>query len=298
MIDIITAGKVLFNITDNTGRVRFSTFSSRSPSPVEGGERPDTNLIIIDPREQEKLIDDNPLEDMVRMWTAPLDGLIAIDAPVALFENKSSARLAYDKADGVKVAIQHNNVEISNITISAKDYSRKNFSARKQVSKGDRVYFRVQSNINGAYDQLSSNPIITYESKDLSLRDANGKQLYRFNASEDYVWTGTGIFLTPFTGAITWVGSYHQPKVSDMIWNVVIKNKVDTLYQSHAASDTSIIFNRNWQVNKGDVLEFKVISKSNVNWPAFDYTARIFYTSSSDAAVPAVQDNAGNYLIN
>ena len=57
---------------------------------------------------RDKLIDDNPLHDTFRRWTAPFDGDIAISGDVILEDTSSErAKEQYETADGVRVAIQH-----------------------------------------------------------------------------------------------------------------------------------------------------------------------------------------------
>lgn len=298
LIDIVNGGSVMFNTTKENSDVGFSAQSSNTHSGVNTGARPDTNLVIIDPKEQQKKIDDNPLNDIVRKWTAPADGTIRINAPVHLVEDTSINRKNYTKADGVRVAIQQNGSEIWSTLIDANDYAIKiPLPDSVEVKKGDRVYFRVQSNVDGAFDQVYWNPVITYTGKDTSLQDANRKPLYQFGAADDYIWTGSGVFAAPICGTIQWIGNYHQPKVSDTLWNLVIKNHTDTLFKAHTAADTTITFNQQWKVDSADKLEFRVFSKSNVAWPAIRYDANLFYTTSCDTAIK-VKDKNGNYYIN
>jgi co-chaperonin GroES (HSP10) len=73
----------------------------------------------------------------------------------------------YQKADGVRVAIQKGGNELWNKTIAKGDGS--SYAAAVSsvaVKRGDRIYFRVQSGSeetsNGSFDKVNWSPAITY----------------------------------------------------------------------------------------------------------------------------------------
>ncbi|MGN6541405.1 MAG: SpvB/TcaC N-terminal domain-containing protein, partial [Ginsengibacter sp.] len=164
LVDIVNNGTVFFNHLDGAGNPTFTTSSGDTPSPIRAGSGIDNSLVVNDSAALQKAIDDNPLHDVVKVWVAPFDGTVNINAPVALFQDTSATAKSYTAADGVRVAIQHKGTELWSSTISANDFTPKAPTGVNavQVQKGDRIYFRVQSIFNGAYDQVHWVPEITY----------------------------------------------------------------------------------------------------------------------------------------
>ncbi|HYH04339.1 MAG TPA: sugar-binding protein, partial [Bacillota bacterium] len=101
-----------------------------------------------------------PLVDAVRQWAAPKDGQVNLIAPVKLAEFDAAA---YPKADGVRVAIQHNDKEVWSKVIAATDHNIHNPGVLKlELKQGDYLYFRVGSINNGDADLVEWDPEIQY----------------------------------------------------------------------------------------------------------------------------------------
>src|SRR5438045_7992295 len=96
----------MFNRLDSNGDPTFSTDSNGTPNRLVTGGALDGTLITVDPNEIQKIKDQNPLLDAVRIWRAPFDGVIDVTAPMALIQDNSQARQIYTTADGVRVFIQ------------------------------------------------------------------------------------------------------------------------------------------------------------------------------------------------
>jgi RHS repeat-associated protein len=150
-------------------------------------------------------IEANPLVATIKKWEAPYSGHIYIDGNVSLIQDNSLARQSYQTADGVRVSIQQNSNSIidtvnhSNALMLCKriistktvgsqqvpDYdvhdlhdlsdpaNTNPLAGTITVQAGDRIYFRVQSLFDGAYDNVSWQPNITYLDKKLNPSDSN-----------------------------------------------------------------------------------------------------------------------------
>jgi RHS repeat-associated protein len=146
----------------------------------------------------------SPLVATIKKWEAPYTGNIRIDGNVALIQDTSDARASYKTADGVRVTIQQSSDQVID-TVNNKNYKilwRRDINTIPQdgvdpadflpdygqhdphdstqpyadskyfpldgtifVHAGDRLYFRVQSIYDGAYDRVSWNPQVTYVDK-------------------------------------------------------------------------------------------------------------------------------------
>ncbi len=110
--------------------------------------------------EQAEAIKNSPMEDIVRVWQAPKDGTVSVTGQVSLIAPTDDYDAdEYQKADGVRVAIQKGGNELWNKTIAKGDGS--SYAAAVSsvaVKRGDRIYFRVQSGSeetsNGSFDKV------------------------------------------------------------------------------------------------------------------------------------------------
>ena len=122
----------------------------------------------------------SPLVDIVRRWQAPFDGKVNVDATFNLIQISTPDRELYEFADGVRITVQHNEVELWSYIIYQDTYSSKKISDLTELLKdinvvaGDRIYFRVQSQYDGAYDVVKLDPVINYNDVDLASIDQNG----------------------------------------------------------------------------------------------------------------------------
>lgn len=163
LVDIVNKGVVYFNRLDDNGVPTFDASSAETECVVcEAGD------IDIELIEDEEAASFNPLHDVVKVWVAPFDGNITIDAPVNLGEDLSTEATA----DGVDVSIQHsttnadntyNATEIWTQSIDVGDFNTYTPNLTRTVKKGDRIYFRVQSVEDGNNDAVYWNQTITYD---------------------------------------------------------------------------------------------------------------------------------------
>jgi hypothetical protein len=156
------------------------------------------------------------------MWTAPQAGLIKLNAGVQLIQDTSAARQQYQHADGVRVAIQHNDTELWNTIIHSRRLHNKKTNCQFFASKQGRQAL-FQGSIKFQWRIRPGKLETGYyllRKKIPSAVDANNKPLFQFNAKKDYVWTGSGVITAPISGTIKWKGNYHQPQLSDTVWKL------------------------------------------------------------------------------
>lgn len=290
--DFIKNGIVRFGTVDTvTGEVTFTPNSSDSPSPIFAGAAP-TDAVTQTPEELAEAEGQHPLHDVVRMWRAPFTGTIDVIAPVNLIEDTSPER-AEAPADGVRVAVQLRNAELWSELIAADDYAVHNPTGVTGlfVTKGDRLFFRVGSNYNGAFDKVLWAPVVSYTSLNAALSDANGNSLYRFDAARDYVLASAQTATAPVTGVLRVSGNFVKPQTTDNVHLVVLKKSgliTDTVMQQRFDwnETANIDFSQaNINVNEHDEFMFRVVSSTTIDWPLIQWQPRMTYTSTTDPGI-------------
>ena len=301
--DLVTNGSVLFNAAKPNGEVVFTPNSLETPYPVGPGAVDSADLLDNFTDIFEARIDQFPLMDSVRRWVAPFAGQIRVAAPVNLVQDTSPERAEYQTADGVRVAIQLEGSEIWSIEIGPTDYAVKNPTGVSSltVQKGDRLYFRVQSRFDGAFDQVAWDPVIEYLSV-TPTTDVNQLDVYRYQASTDFVMTGrpSGVRV-PLNGVVKVGGVLTKlGTTTDNIEAQIFKNGVLHASRSLAANQTGTIDFSDLSIpvskpsGAGDQLSLRVRVDSPIDARQIDWTPEIFYISSPDAPVT---DQNGNFQI-
>ena len=292
LIDIANNEKGYFSfITENgQGHPAFSTLSTDTPSPIVEGALTDVAPPPPTPEELDSLIDEFPLHDLVRMWQAPCDGIVSLNAPVQLIEDTSPAGQAYSKKDGVTVSIQFKQNVLWKQTIAPDNFQpvspTVNAVSNIQVKKGERFYFRLQSINNGLYDQVKWDPEITYSTIDAGYVDADGRRVFRYKASEDYVLASRQIASMPFDGVIRVKGGFQKPVTSDSITlqafkgNQVIWSKT---YDWNETADEDIdLDGMPVSVVANQEVMFRVYCATNIDWAAISWKPMIYYESTTN----------------
>lgn len=220
--DYVSQGRVWFNHLDENGVPTFSTTSQDTKQPVPGTAKVDRTVIrrfLDDVREQRE---DFPVQDTVRRWVAPWTGTIAIDAPV---------HVTGDSADGVRVAVQHNDRELWSAVIPGGDHGTRvpEGVTGIRVERGDRIYFRLQPRSDSTGDQVAWDPVIEYPDRP-AVRGVNGLDAYRYQASRDFTLAGRpGIGVgMPLDGTVRVQGSVTKsaPTTDDLRVLVLRNDKV------------------------------------------------------------------------
>ncbi|WP_367388034.1 SpvB/TcaC N-terminal domain-containing protein [Lewinella sp. LCG006] len=300
LLDIALNGNVWFNHLDDNGDPTFTTSSADTPSPINSGADLDGSLFEIDPAELEELIDRYPLHDVVRMWEAPFAGEIEIVAPVNLLEPTDPMAQSYQSDDGVRVAIQWNDLELWSASIAADDYAVVNPTGidALTVNAGDRFYFRVQSVLDGANDQVAWSPTITYTTMPATLtvdsRDANDLLLARYQASEDFMLSAKQEVGLPLNGQVQIEGIFNKAPTSDEVIGQILLQRfvldipfLIPVWQDTFPADSLVALPLDLQVEveEDDALLFRVKTDTQIDWQAIDWLPNLFYLSSPDAAV-------------
>lgn len=304
LTDLVHSGSVRFGRPDDPEKIRpvpeYGSDSSVTPYPVSQGAVDGEELFEDFEEVYQEMLAASPLHDTLRRWTAPYDGRISISGQVALLEDSSEERQEYTTADGVRVAIQHNGSELWATVLEADNYSPvfpENVDSL-QVSKGDRIYFRVQSRFDGAYDQVEWNPAISYQ--DVSAEpDANGLDPYLYQAGSDFIPTGrTGMATTlPVTGTIALSGDVEiAAPCSDDVTVKVLLNDVEQFSQTVTSGQTSSVsVNLSLNVSKEDQLQFRIATDSPIDATLVHWQPRLEYTAAED--VETLYDPDGNPVL-
>jgi len=300
LTDIVKDGQVYFNHIDTTtGQIMFTPSSGGTPSPVFAGVSISSNLVDQAQLEadRQQAIDNNPLQDVVRMWQAPYSGTINVAAPVQLLPSNDPER-ASTPADGVRVAVQLHGTELWSQTIGPDDYSVHQPAGLTglAVQKGDRLYFRVGSIDNGSYDSVNWAPVIDYQGQDGSLTDANGKTLYHFDAAKDFMLSSAQTVTPPLNGTVRIAGPFVKPVTTDdvalLIQQTDANGVVSTIWQQTYPKDQAVnttLSLDNISVSNTSQYSFLVSSPTNIDWTATSWKPTMTFTSTADGSIDLSQ---------
>lgn len=289
LVDIAVKGKVFFNHINADGDPVFTASSGDTPSAIFANGSIDQDGAGPSPEELAQLQEEFPLHDVVRMWEAPYPGTITIDAPVSLINDGAD----YPVKDGVRVSIQKGGVVLWGSPIAANDFTVYQPAGVDAVTvqKGDRIYFRVQSVFDGAYDRVVWDPQIRYSTLPADEVDANGKLVGRFKASEDFLLSSCQSVGMTLAGTVKVEGRFSKPITSDDVQLVI--DKVDTLtgttrlYTMDVAWDETLdqdVVIENLNVKRDDELYFRLISSTNLDWKGISWVPRLYFTSADDGS--------------
>jgi RHS repeat-associated protein len=287
--DLVQNGQVLYNHLNANGIPTFTASSADTPVPIGDGAV-DTNGIVPDYEAlYQQNIDTFPLHDTVRRWIAPFAGTVRITAPVSL------TGVAPDDhpADGVRVAIQHNGSELWAETIAYDDTDPHTPTGvdALSVSAGDRIYFRLQSVEDGAYDQVAWDPEIVYvdgEGNPLTAGDVNLLDAYRYKTSEDFVLAGRrGIHTQmPLNGTVHLAGDLSKLAVTtDDVTLQVIRNALspspEVVFSHTLAWDEvgSIPLSLDIEVVQDDTLTLVAAVDSNIDLRQIVWVPDLYYVA-------------------
>ncbi|MFG2999081.1 SpvB/TcaC N-terminal domain-containing protein [Streptomyces sp. NPDC048340] len=298
--DLVNNGGVLFGYLDANGQPAYSADSARTPAPVGGGAV--TGEIVGDQTAQfNQQVDNSPLLDSVRRWVAPFDGNVRVDGLVQLTQDASPARAAYTKADGVRVTIQHKDAELWAQRIGPDDHTE--FApgnvASIPVKKGDALYFRTQSILDGKYDTVAWDPAITYTNLPAGT-DANGLANTVFRASADFTFGGRPSLVTvPVNGTLRLTGDVVKSKATSDDVTVVIEKgngvhagtEVFRKVLPAASTGTSAI-DVSIPVSTFEKMSWKLKTDSPIDASAVSWAPKAHYTAAQ--GVESVVDAAGN----
>jgi len=296
--DLVNGSSVLFGRVGPDGAPAYG-LSGDSPVPV-GSAPVDAGGVLGDfAAARERQIDSHPLIDSVRRWVAPYDGTVRVDGTVRLVQDTSPERAAYTKADGVRVAVQHEGGELWSLPIGPTDYAEHTPDgvAAIAVHRGDRLYFRVQSRFDGAFDQVAWDPAVSYVGSAAGT-DVNGLDPHRYRASTDFTLGGrASTVAVPVTGTLRLSGALSKPAVTtDDVTAVITRNGATVFEQTLAADQTGQIpVAADIPVEQGQQLQWRIRVDSPIDLARLDWTPVAEYTAA--VGVPRLIDENGDAIL-
>ena len=234
-------------------------------------------------------------------------------------------REKYLTADGVRLAIQKNDTEKWVAEIGPDDYEAyqpnelinvinpEQGLPPLEVNKGDRLYFRSQSVFDGAYDDLTWQPSITYIGKSPSF-DANNLNVYQYDAGDDYVLAGRDVEISaPFDGVLKLSGNIIKSAVTtdDITLKVIrttreynsqgeITSSVSTtVYQSetlaHDQTYNFPLYDVEFEVSQRDALQIKFDINSQIDLTTIEWqNPQLYYISGNTGEQITTNPNVGD----
>jgi RHS repeat-associated protein len=303
LVDLVNNGVVYFNHLNENGDPVFTASSELTPNPLSANSQIDLS-VLPDPAAEQAILEERfPLHDAVKMWQALYTGTISLNAPVRLIEDTSIIARDDKLKDGVKVSIQHNGTVLWSTEIDADDYNSKTpGTGLVPITRGDRIYFRVQSRFNGSYDKVYWDPEILYHSINGSdtlamLENSNSKKIGRYKASEDFILCGQQSIGMPKTGAIRIRTTFDKSPSSDSVKLEIIHTDTvgnqtiifDRIYgPSQAIVNDTINLNR--EVLRDEFIRFRVTSSTNIDWSKIKWDIYAEYSRIDDGTPLTTSD--------
>ena len=334
LIDYVRNGQVFYNrLVD--GVPTFKNSSSGTPSPVAGGGNvtiSGTTTLSVEEIEKQ-----NPLHDVVRMWEAPVKGIISVSHEYQLLKETTperiKARAEYvnnagdDKADGVHLYFQKGSQLLWNETIDAKDYDLKTkVDNTISVEKGERLYFRVSAVKDGNFDTVIWDPVITYlqvkqfdrggnntiVSTDFivteALKDANLYSLSSYKASNDFFSSNNTAKVIPVAGNVSFNGILNKAVTSDHVKLVITKtylgqtNPPVIVFEKTFLANEAAVFNLsavNLPAFEADTqVSLSLETATNINWGAISFAPTVTVPAYPGAAIEEVPMEVYHLLYN
>ena len=307
LIDLVSNGKVYFNHIefDAQGNAvpTFTLSSADTPSPIiYDPTKIDVSVGAVDPEEQADIIRLSPMEDAVRVWVAPRNGIVSISGTVSLIVPTGDYDTdAYDKADGVRVAIQKGGSELWSQSIPKGDATAHNATAQAvPVNKGDRIYFRVQSGneemSNGAFDEVAWHPVITYSGTEEIMPNGYSTTVYKPEEGALY-FAPTSLSIDGGNETVEITGTFNKPQTTDDITLSIIgfNDKKDGNGNDNPAYVEKTVFVKTFtwdEIHDGELpvtldnsdgltnFRFMVSAQSNVRWDAVKWSPILSFTDS------------------
>ena len=294
--DFVDQGMVYFDHLDANGNPYYEPNSADTTVPIDSGSidtsiRADLSATAAQMRAQA------PLQDVLRRWIVPYDGQVQIVGDVALIKPASGPT-----GDGVRVAIQAGSSELWSATIDGGDYAPRTPAGvdNLTVTRGEAIYFRIQSRNDGASDQVSWDPSVTYLNLPPTL-DANGLDIYSYQASQDFTLAGrTGSYtLMPLNGTVRLKGDFtkSRPTTDDVAIQVFQNSTV--VFSQTITSDQTGTFPVSVDIPvtgpdpannvAGDKIQLQLKINSPVDLSAFSWTPKLYYTAATQKDSNGVQ---------
>lgn len=317
LMDISRNGSVSFNYRNAQGVHAFTPWIDSTENPIEAGE-----AIALQPdysADMAAILAECPLVDVVKVWVAPYAGLVNVGSTITLVPDTSQEFALYNHKDGVTASIESGEQVLCSITIDTSQYGDlQAFSCSTlqgfPVAKGQRIFFRLGSIVDGAYDQVDWDKLITYtevfapalippSAIDMRL-DANAKDVYAFSGEHDYsLFNKQGVAFKSH-GTVLIKGVLHKPVTSDTVIAEIVKrdslgNMVEVVRSSSfpwtTAFDTSLT--DTVEVDTNQFLEFRLVASTNVEWDSISWSPEVAYIQLDELDDTLLVDTAGEPLL-
>ncbi|GLI28356.1 hypothetical protein ARHIZOSPH14_25980 [Agromyces rhizosphaerae] len=322
--DLVTGGNVLFNRLIN-GVPTFVEQSTGTPVPIATGASPDVESEQVDEL-RELLADQSPLVDTVRRWIPPFTGTVEVDAPVTLDP-------AADSPDGVRVAIEYDGTELDTAILEAIGDDAFTTPFEVEVEQGHPLYFRVGSINDGANDEVTWSPVVTYVELDgdevvdagqapsgssaveVPL-DANGLSQTVYDANADFTLSGrpgTSVVM-PYDGTVRFTGELEKHAVTSDDLRLVLEHNGVAVTGSNITIDADFIgsvpISLDFDVAQPvapttdhpngttDTVRAYLAVDSPIDLNAITWTPELFYIAATDGNGDALEvtDSNGEYF--
>ena len=298
LVDIAYKGEVYFNhLVD--GVPTFSRFSSLTPNPIKDTEKSmipnypgmsaEVNMdLIIDSLEKAF-----PMHDAVRVWRAPFDGEVSIQsqvsiAPYSVVDDSSQF------VDGVRVYLQHgsSNLMVDSL-IPANILVTKNLNySNLSVSKGDLIFFRLQSRRQGWKDDVQWTSDIQYTSPLPIEQDVDGESVRNYNSEADFSAADVSSVVVPAnsTVSVTWESALSSSDVRLLIVSSDLQLKNQSVQEEIILSEGQNLpeGSANFSFSDSTLLTFKIVSDNPVHHDAVSWRP-IVEVMGADGATDVVR---------
>ena len=274
------------------GNVSQTYTSSINDMPYEKDSLYAISNITFDTLPQKQF--DTVRRSAVRVWVAPYSGIISISGNASLSSVFDVAR-ANTGADGVHVSIQHNGSKLFGYDLT--NSTPQSMDTSLQINQNDRIYFRVESLLDDRYDVVDWNPVITYAQATPSTLDCEGRNIYIFDASRDFLPWQDERFYMPHPGRVDINADYSfTSAMCDTVYLSIICadssgmteyfHKTDTILPG--ATPTNASFSLvDTLINDKASIRFEALSQSSVDWTKLRWFPHIISRSFVDSTIPA-----------
>lgn len=253
----------IYNLKPSTaGLIRYNKRGEVASEPtydLTDIDVPDTEdeLVTYDTSSEDSIMADaSPMQDIVRVWTAPYTGQVKISGAIQLLVPTGVYdSIAYQYADGVRVAIQYENTELWWKKIAKTETTATSTNVSVAITKGERLFFRVQCGdsllSNGDFDKVLWSPQVEYTSTVVEEHtDELGYSNYVYKAKDGDVVDNHDCTEIESAGPVTIGFEITKPMTrSDIQLQVFSSN-----YPSEIAADTTgneqVLCNQNYEYTR------------------------------------------------
>ncbi|MFC5826052.1 SpvB/TcaC N-terminal domain-containing protein [Nonomuraea insulae] len=297
IVDLVNGESVLFGRIGADGVPVFGAVTD-TPVPVGSSEVDAEGLLSDYSADIERRKKSFPLVDTLRRWTAPFDGTVSVTGAVRLAEVEGELP-AFADPDGVRVAVQHENSELWSARITDHAEHAPQGVDAIQVSKGEQLYFRVGSVMDGAADRVTWDPKIAYTGLP-ETADASGLSLTSYTASEDFTLAGRAATVSvPRDGTLTLGGALTKTAATTDDLTVVIARAGQTVFEKQvpAAFTGEVPVAATIQVTTGQALSWRIKTDSPIDVTALTWKPTAAYAQASPVPDEFAQEFSAPYDI-